>query len=138
MLLNVVAIMEKQKEKGKKGLDRLQTQSLEAYCLPPSLQNSAQQFLYSQAASPRSCNVHDSAAFSPFVPISIFHSSPVDRSFSGPSRRRQGSRSSHIWGRAAFPWLMCPTAAIGQGIKFSILQQKLSVLPLSHLKNKNP
>lgn len=50
--------------------------------------------------------------------------------------RQQKFTPCYVWERTAFPQVMCTTTAIGRGIKFSLLQQKLSVLHLSHKKKK--
>lgn len=67
--------------------------------------------------------------FSPFVPISVFLWTEAPQAAAA-----EVHTPCCIWETAAFPWLVCTTTAIGQGIKFSLLQQKLSVLHLSHLK----
>lgn len=68
-----------------------------------------------------------------------FYFSPVKGSFlvpAGGSKAAEVHRPCHIQERTAFPWVMCMTTAIGQGIKLSLLQQKLSIPYLSHKKKK--
>lgn len=55
----------------------------------------------------------------------------------GGGKAAQVHKPCYVWERAAFPWVMCMTTAIGQGIKLSLLQQKLSILYLSHKKKES-